>query len=65
MKRSAYQFSSEQRLSSEHGAVQWGKSQGASAVPTDLQAGTPETQVHLLALALGRRILLQGSFASG
>jgi hypothetical protein len=25
MKRSAYQFSSEQRLSSEHGVVQWGK----------------------------------------
>lgn len=41
------------------------KSQGTSAVPTELQAGIPETQVHLLALALGRRSLLQGSFDSG
>lgn len=67
MKRSAYQFSLARRLSSEHGVAQRseGRSQGTSAVPTELQAGIPEPQVHLLALALGSRILLQGSSDSG
>ena len=51
MKRSAYQFSSEQRLSWELRAVQWGEPREPVRCLAELRGWNPETQVHLLAVS--------------
>ena len=51
MKRSAYQFSSEQRLSWELRAVHEGERREPVRCLAELQGWNPETQVHLLAVS--------------